>query len=81
MSTKMPTSLSLTLPPVSHHHHHDDDHHHGEDEDGSDEEPDEENDAPSHKHSHVLSFDTHVAPCTSNVPASKAVICLRDYPH
>jgi ABC-type nickel/cobalt efflux system permease component RcnA len=60
----------------SHHHHHHDDHDHdsdnGENDDSGDELPGEEGESTSHRHSHVVSFDTQVATSFVNILTSTA---------
>lgn len=59
-----------------HHHHHHDDHDHdsdnGENDDSGDELPGEEGESTSHRHSHVVSFDTQVATSFVNILTSTA---------
>ena len=60
----------------SHHHHHHDDHDHdsdnGENDDSGDELPGEQGESTSHRHSHVVSFDTQVATSFVNILTSTA---------
>ncbi|MEJ6581453.1 MAG: hypothetical protein QNL33_08675 [Akkermansiaceae bacterium] len=59
----------------SHHHHHDDHDHdsdNGENDDSGDELPGEEGESTSHRHSHVVSFDTQVATSFVNILTSTA---------
>lgn len=56
-----------------HHHHHDDgsDHHDRGDNPDDGEEPTDEGDSSPHRHSHVLTIDTHAVPSPAKVPFSK----------
>ncbi|MFT6864076.1 MAG: hypothetical protein ACJAVK_002638 [Akkermansiaceae bacterium] len=57
-----------------HHHHHEDsgsDHHDRGDNPDDGEEPTQEDDSSPHRHSHVLTIDTHAVPSPVKVPFSK----------
>lgn len=64
--------------PASHEHHHHyndgEEGHHGGNNDGSDEQPNKDEDSSSHRHSHFLSFDTHVAYSPPNIQSPKVMV-------
>ena len=60
-----------------HHHHHEDsgsDHHDRGDNPDDGEEPTDEGDSSPHRHSHVLTIDTHAVPSPAKVPFPKMAL-------